>query len=1071
MQKFIFIISISLIWACTPSNDIPDLTDEEPVSSNGFELAGHINPEVAGFEIQRICDGEGEWLSMELDPLGRFLISPRRGVLTRIEILDFENGRIAIDTLDIGVTDAQGMLYAYHSLYMMGSGEEGRGIYRMMDTTGQGDFGPPVYLKNFVKNGDHSGHDFLVGPDSLIYFLSGNENILDSEDEEFEWVTRNWHKDQLMPMDAGWGARYKAPGGFVVRFTPDGQRFQLVCGGLRNPYDFTFNEDGELFTFDSDMEYEFNLPWYRATRINHLVSGGDYAWRQGTGKRFDYYPDVWPCVVELGRSSPTGLLFGHELKFPPKYQKALFAGDWSYGRIFMVELEESGSTYSGRHEVFASGKPLNVTDMIKGPDSALYFVTGGNGTGTALYRVGYHGREDTKTVEKQTDSQHDELRKLRRHLETYHFEPPENAIDTAWQYLDHPDEFIRQAARVIIEKFPVSSYREKVFNAKGSYRPMLSLLSLIRNGGKRDFLPILNSLQSWQYDTLNTSDRLSYLRICALLFTRIKNPNREQASRLYEKLSVHFPSQNPDEYQELVRVLSYLCLYHPDGTPFIEQVIQDMETTKDVPRFVHNIWCLRKIKSGWTEPLSAAYFHWLDYAPQALSGGSLFGYILEETAREHLALWSDNQIKQIQAIQGPFNPEASGPVVWTPPPARSTIDQSLQFVKNWQVSDLEYTLELVNSPRNKRLRDFENGKKMFRQGLCHNCHYINGQGGNFGPELDAAQYSFSAKDFLISIISPSQAINSRYSATEFTLKDGSSKRGRIKKETKNQYVIQYNENPENVDSIPKRSVKSTKMSEISEMPPALLNTMTEEDILDLLYYLGKGGKHITEEASVRIVPERRVAQMGQNVYCEIIGYHPDAQLNFKLDDQDWSPYKSPLLIKENAVIQAMAILPQDTASDKLSVHFVDTSLHGVQYAYYQGTWTKLPNFNKIKPTHKGWKGRISLDGVVRRQDHFAMVFKTNLHIEDPGDYQFYLKADDGGVLRINNRLVVNNDGRKGLTEKSGSIYLAAGDYPLQVEYLEAYGWQYLELLWSSDKLAKQEIPANLFFKKSQILNQ
>src|SRR5690606_36615141 len=94
----------------------------------------------------------------------------------------------------------------------------------------------------------------------------------------------------------------------------------------------------------------------------------------------------------LGVGSPTGVKFGTKSKFPEKYRKALYAMDWSYGRIFAVHLRPHGASYTGDYEVFVKGKPLNVTDLEFGKDGAMYFTTGGRGTQSGLYRVSHVGR-------------------------------------------------------------------------------------------------------------------------------------------------------------------------------------------------------------------------------------------------------------------------------------------------------------------------------------------------------------------------------------------------------------------------------------------------------------------------------------------------------------------------------------------------------------------------------------------------------------------------------------------------------------------------------------------------------
>ena len=66
------------------------------------------------------------------------------------------------------------------------------------------------------------------------------------------------------------------PAGHIVRTDPDGKRWEMIAGGFRNPYGLAFNPDGELFVYDADMEWDVGTPWYRPTRVNHVVSGGGY---------------------------------------------------------------------------------------------------------------------------------------------------------------------------------------------------------------------------------------------------------------------------------------------------------------------------------------------------------------------------------------------------------------------------------------------------------------------------------------------------------------------------------------------------------------------------------------------------------------------------------------------------------------------------------------------------------------------------------------------------------------------------------------------------------------------------
>ena len=144
------------------------------------------------------------------------------------------------------------------------------------------------------------------------------------------------------------------------------------------------------------MEWDIGAPWYRPTRVNHVISGAEYGFRNGSGKWPEFFIDSFGTVVDIGPGSPTGVTFGYGAKFPAKYQDAFFINDWSFGKIRAVHLTPAGASYTGEVEDFVSGQPVPVTDVVVSPhDGAMYFAVGGRNTQSALYRVTYVGREST----------------------------------------------------------------------------------------------------------------------------------------------------------------------------------------------------------------------------------------------------------------------------------------------------------------------------------------------------------------------------------------------------------------------------------------------------------------------------------------------------------------------------------------------------------------------------------------------------------------------------------------------------------------------------------------------------
>ncbi len=91
-----------------------------------------------------------------------------------------------------------------------------------------------------------------------------------------------------------------------------------------------------------------------------------------------------------------------------------------------------------------------------------------------------------------------------------------------------------------------------------------------------------------------------------------------------------------------------------------------------------------------------------------------------------------------------------------------------------------------------------------------------------------------------SVIEPSKVIVDQFQNTIVELTNGETRVGRILKKGKDKIALSINPFGNDRQEIPKSQIRSMKPSPVSPMSPALLNVFTQEDILDLLAYLGFG---------------------------------------------------------------------------------------------------------------------------------------------------------------------------------------------------------------------------------------
>lgn len=816
------------------------------------EDTGIILPK--GFDAEILYDipkSQGSWVAMAFDPTGRLVVSDQDSEGVFRVTLPTEGKEIAVESLKgfpyepvqwgkRRVGGALGFLYAFDSLYMTTM----TGFYRCRDTDGDDQFDEFKLLKKLQMGYEHSAHSVIKSEDGkALYLVSGNYGRIPKGISSKQPPV--WEVDSLldpMPDAMGHAVSIKPPGGWVCRISPDGEDWEMIASGFRNPVDLAINREGEMFTFDSDLEFDVGSPWYRPTRINHVVSGGEFGWRTGTAKWREYFADSNGSVLDVGPGSPTGISFGHHSLFPPQYRDKLFVCDWTFGTIFTVELEEKGSSYEGTKKEFLSGTPLNITAMRFGPDGQMYFLTGGRNTDSKLYRINYTGPKIKGMVRSLKANQG--MRDLRHQLEKFHGsnEDGQAAVEKAWPHLSHDDRNIRYAARMAIENQDVALWKGRALKETNPRAVIYSSIAMSRQGEAS-----LKKLLTLDFSALKKEDQLAWLRAASLCFIRLGEAEEVHAKKVIGILDPHFPAKDDDLNSELCRMLSDLnapsvvektialmkatktkaMTYDKEmlkRSEYGQEILKSMANTPNVEN-IHYAYCLRRVQDGWTLESRKFYFSWLKDTMTKSGGKSFVGSIraIREDAIKHLTKEDAAAVSwllgDVETVDLSKLPTAKGPpVVWTVDSAMALFKEGLHG------------------------RNFENGKKMFSAGRCIACHRFQGEGGYSGPDLGSVGQRFSIRDMLVSICEPSDSVSEQYYASLVKLKDGESLYGRVI--YKNDKEIAVAPNPYNLGELVKKSadsVKSIEPSQISMMPPGMIASMNKDELRDLMAYLISGG--------------------------------------------------------------------------------------------------------------------------------------------------------------------------------------------------------------------------------------
>ena len=204
-----------------------------------------------------------------------------------------------------------------------------------------------------------------------------------------------------------------------------------------------------------------------------------------------------------------------------------------------------------------------------------------------------------------------------------------------------------------------------------------------------------------------------------------------------------------------------------------------------------------------------------------------------------------------------------------------------------------------------------------------------------------------------------------------------------------------------------------------------------------------------------------------------------AEIRYTLDgsepDETSVLYAGPVVVDRSLTLKARGFKPGAAPSRTLTLQAEKAVFRkglpgagaamrpGVAYACYEGVFSHVDEIRRGKLVASGTMPEPSIADAPQ-EDHFGYIFNGWIRIPERGVWEFMTKSDDGSVLVIGDRKVVDNDGSHASVMATGRVALEAGLHPYTLMYLEDYEGQDLSWGWRAPGAAGfEQIPAERLY--------
>jgi putative membrane-bound dehydrogenase-like protein len=728
-----------------------------------------------------------------------------------------------------------------------------------------------VFLTGFEQpQHDHSLHSVYAGPDGRLYFSNGNCGALfsDKSGNTFR-IGGAYLNNPYAGEKSDDGHVYV--GGFTASIDPSGHNAKILGYNYRNSYEGVRTSFGDMFLNDND-----DPP---ACRVSHLIEGGSFGFFSRDGKRqwrADKRPGQtipeaeWrqddpgsiPAGDVYGGGAPTGMCFYENGSLGEKWHGLLLSCETGRNVVFGYLPKPDGAGFKLERFDFCTTNTTGVfkgsdfvggannlsddrntlfrpSDVCVGPDGAIYISdwfdkrTGGHQdtdetcSGT-IYRIAPAGFKSQVPVVN-LDTVEGQIAVLQspatnfRHVAFTRLKENKDALPAVGQLIDNSNPYIAARAVWLLAQMGDAGMRQvRVWLESDDPQKRLVALRAIR-AATDDGIDILSSMVADKSRAVRREIAVAMRDVpfeqSKTILTEIAKRNGVEDRSYLEAFGIGCSGKEEQVWSELKNKTGFTDpLEWAHSFAQITWRLHPVAAVSDLQQ--------RAASGKLTVEERKLALDTLAFIPDASAAKAVLALAKDKASPLHDSImwwlikrstdeWESFGIAEELKKEGIFDPESAKLVSIVTPPAIPSAVKLADVLK--LRGNIQNGMQLVNR--------------------CVMCHQINGQGVEFGPNLDGWGLSQPAEIIAQALIDPSKDIAHGYDGMELTLKDGTAIHGMLL--TEGNIMIIRSMGGQN-QFVPQSRVKSRKKLDRSMMLSATQLGMTAQDVADIVAYLRTG---------------------------------------------------------------------------------------------------------------------------------------------------------------------------------------------------------------------------------------